>query len=108
MHLQLLRSCIFSCKLYTEPIAKQKLDMSKQEKLIDRLLNAPADFTWQELSTLLKGLGYQEVQGSGSRVKFDNGLPEQMINLHRPHPAKIIKRYALRQVIEKLKQAELI
>lgn len=34
--------------------------MGKQEKLIARLGKVPADFTWQELTTLLKGLGYQE------------------------------------------------
>jgi predicted RNA binding protein YcfA (HicA-like mRNA interferase family) len=82
--------------------------MSKRDKLITRLLEVPADFTWAELVTLLKALGYQETQGSGSRVKFDNGRPEQLINLHKPHPGSIVKRYALRQLIDKLKQAELI
>ncbi len=82
--------------------------MGKQEKLIAKLRKVPADFTWQELTTLLKGLGYQEIQGSGSRVKFDNGQPEQLINLHRPHPGNIVKRYVLRQLLEKLKQGGLL
>ena len=82
--------------------------MGKQEKLVARLKTVPADFTWQDLTALLKTLGYQKVQGSGSRVKFNNGNADQMINLHKPHPGNIIKRYALRQLIEKLEQGGLI
>jgi predicted RNA binding protein YcfA (HicA-like mRNA interferase family) len=82
--------------------------MGKREKLIAKLKNVPADFTWQDLKALLKAIGYQEIQGSGSRVKFDNGNADQMINLHRPHPGNIVKRYALRQLIEKLEQGGLI
>jgi len=51
---------------------------------------------------------YQEIHGSGSRVKFDNGKADQMINLHKPHPGNIVKCYALRQLIEKLEQGGLI
>ena len=82
--------------------------MGKREKLIVKLKNVPADFTWQDLKALLKAIGYQEIQGSGSRVKFDNGNADQMINLHKPHPGNIVKRYALRQLIEKLEQGGLI
>jgi predicted RNA binding protein YcfA (HicA-like mRNA interferase family) len=60
------------------------------------------------LTAVLKTLGYRQVQGSGSRVKFDNGNADQMINLHKPHPGNIVKRYALRQLIEKLEQGGLI
>lgn len=63
--------------------------MGKREKRITRLKTVPADFTWQELTAILKTLGYQEVQRSGSRVKFDNGNADQMINLHKPHPGNI-------------------
>ena len=82
--------------------------MGKREKLIARLMTVPADFTWHELSALLKMLGYKEVQGSSSRVKFYNGSVEQMINLHKPHPGNIVKRYVLRQLLEKLIQGGLI
>ncbi len=82
--------------------------MGKREKRITRLKTVPADFTWQELTAVLKTLGYRQVQGSGSRVKFDNGNADQMINLHKPHPGNIVKRYALRQLIEKLEQGGLI
>ena len=82
--------------------------MGKREKLIARLKTVPANFKWQELRLLLKALGYQEIEGKGSRVKFANGNADQMINLHRPHPGNVVKRYALRQLIEKLEQGGLI
>ena len=82
--------------------------MGKRKKLIARFKTIPADFKWRELTLLLKMLGYQKIQGSGSRVKFENGNADQMINLHRPHPGSIVKRYALRQLMEKLKQGGLI
>lgn len=82
--------------------------MSKQEKLLAKLLNRQAGFTWQELTALLGGLGYRQLEGSGSRVKFDNGNPQAMVNLHRPHPGNELKAYVKRQVIEQLKAGGLI
>ena len=82
--------------------------MGRREKLIAKLRSVPADFTWQDLKVLLKALGYQEIQGSGSRVKFDNGQADQMINLHKPHPGNRVKLFALRQLIAKLEQGGLI
>lgn len=82
--------------------------MVKREKLIARFKTIPADFKWQELTLLLKALGYKELQGKGSRGKFENGNADQMVNLHRPHHGNVVKRYALRQLIEKLEQGGLI
>lgn len=76
--------------------------MSKQEKLLSKLLNKQSGFTWQELTALLQGLGYRKIEGQGSRVKFDNGNPRAMINLHRPHPGNELKIYVKRQVVEHL------
>ncbi len=81
--------------------------MSKKEKLIKKLLLART-FKFSELITLLKMLGYIELQGDGSRVKFDNGKPEDMINLHKPHPGNEMKAYAVKQVKEKLQRGKLI
>ncbi|MDQ0127215.1 hypothetical protein J2W17_006213 [Pseudomonas lini] len=82
--------------------------MSKQQKLLAKLLNKQAGFTWTELVTLLGGLGYHPIEGNGSRVKFDNGNPRAMINLHKPHPGNELKAYVKRQVIEHLKAGGLI
>jgi hypothetical protein len=82
--------------------------MSKQEKLIEKLLNPRAVMTWQELAALLCGLGYRQLQGSGSRVKFDNGNPLAAISLHRPHPGNELKSYVKRFVVEHLKEGGMI
>jgi len=76
--------------------------LSKTEKLIARLRSCPKDFTWQELQKVLAHFGYEEMKGSGSRRKFihPNG---DIISLHEPHPANILKAYALKEVVEHLK-----
>lgn len=84
--------------------------MTKKEKLISRLLQRPKDFTWDELSGLLKSLGYREVKmgrtgGSRRRYIHPSSAP---ITLHKPHPQNILKRYALDQIIEVLRQEELL
>ncbi|MCH5262428.1 MAG: hypothetical protein J1F42_05895 [Lachnospiraceae bacterium] len=53
--------------------------MSKIDKLINRLLDKPKDFTFDEV-----------------------------ISFHRPHPTGILKRYILDQVIEKLRKGNLL
>ncbi len=81
--------------------------MPRLEKLIERFKSCPSDFTWDELVRLLKHLGYVEKKGAGSRRKFrGEGLPA--INLHEPHPKKIVKQYALRQVREALESEGLL
>jgi predicted RNA binding protein YcfA (HicA-like mRNA interferase family) len=82
--------------------------MTKQQKLLTKLLDDKQKFKWSELVTLLKSLGYEQIEGNGSRVKFNNGNPEAIINLHRPHPGNEMKVYAVRQVREKLQKAGLI
>jgi hypothetical protein len=82
--------------------------MSRHEKLLAKLLNKQAGFAWQELVALLSSMGYRQLQGDGSRVKFDNGNPQAMINLHKPHPGNELKAYVKRQVIEHLKAGGLI
>jgi len=76
--------------------------MARNDKLIAKL-KAAKTMTWADLVKALTVLGYQPVEGNGSRVKFDNGNPAQLINLHRPHPDNEVKAYALRQVRGKLK-----
>jgi len=43
--------------------------MAKKDKLLARLFSKPKDFEWSELKALLKGLGFEEVGGTGSRVQ---------------------------------------
>ena len=79
--------------------------MSKKDKLVERFLRLPKDFTYQELSKLLSGFGYiEENKGrtSGSRVLFFNNEKKHSIMLHKPHPGNIIKAYALKYVLQEL------
>ena len=82
--------------------------MSKISKLVDSLKAKPKDLTWKEVCTLCNSLGFKEVQGSGSRVKFFNRELDCVICLHKPHPSKIIKQYALKQVLDILEYKGLI
>ncbi len=82
--------------------------MSKSDKLKAKLKNKDAAFTWSELVTLLTSLGYMQLEGSGSRVKFSNGDPEQLISLHRPHPGNELKSYIRKQIIQTLSEGGLI
>ena len=83
--------------------------MSKKDKLIDRLLKRPADFTFDEMKSLLAYFGYDLKQGgTGSGVKFIKKGSNAVINFHRPHPNGVLKRYVLEQVIEKLRKDGLL
>lgn len=77
--------------------------MSKSEKLLERLKSVPADFTWNELVVVLSSFGYSECSGDGSRRFFLNKDSGHKIRLHKPHPGIIVKKYALRQVLDSLK-----
>jgi len=84
--------------------------MTKKEKLKERLLSCPSDFTWDDLRKILLSMGYRESsvgKTSGSRVRFisDEYPP---ILLHKPHPKLIVKKYMLKQVIELLKKEGLL
>ena len=82
--------------------------MTKLDKLIKKLNNHKTTWTWNELVSLLMHLGYEKIEGAGSRVKFDNGNAEDLINLHKPHPSNEVKTYVIRQVREKLEQGGLL
>lgn len=80
--------------------------MSKHEKLAEKLLKKPTNFTFDELVALLTGFGYtceQRGRTSGSAVAFYNEKLDDKILIHKPHPQKEVKRYILELVIEKLK-----
>ena len=80
--------------------------MAKIEKLIDRFLSNPKDFTWEELTTLLFHFGYRELKKGktgGSRRKFLDSS-KNMINLHKPHPGNIIKQYQIKLINIHLKE----
>lgn len=80
--------------------------MSKAEKLKAKFKEAEGQFKWIELISLLAHLGFRQIEREGSRVVFTNGT--LVIRLHRPHPQKEVKAYALRQLREILENEGLI
>jgi hypothetical protein len=84
--------------------------LSKKDKLARRFLSRPADFTFNELITLLGSIGYfMETTGktSGSSVLFSNKNGDY-IRLHKPHPRNTLKLYQIDDLIQNLKEKGLL
>ena len=85
--------------------------MSSHEKLLERFLKFPKDFTWDELKRLIKRYGYQQNnkgKTSGSRVKFEKEDSDICLDLHKPHPKNILKPYQMIDILNFLKRIEVI
>ena len=85
--------------------------MSKQEKLLERLLKQPKDFTWDELKKLMAGYGYEinnKGKTSGSRRQFESEDSDLMLRLHEPHPRNVLKPYQVKEVIDFLIKIDVV
>jgi hypothetical protein len=85
--------------------------MSSHEKLLERFLKLPKDFTWDELKRLVGRYGYyQSNKGktSGSRVRFEKDGSDICLDLHRPHPGNMLKPYQIPDVLDFLSRIEVI
>ena len=78
--------------------------MSKKEKLLEKLLSRPPNFTWDEAVRLMKQYNFELAKNSGSRrvFKHTSGLK---IFLHEPHPQNTLLDYAMEKLIEGLKSS---
>lgn len=84
--------------------------MGRKEKLIARLQQRPKDFTWDELTNLLKSLGYEQKKPkktAGSRRRFVHPKAPT-ITLHRPHPHRVVKMYVINDILELLRREGMI
>ena len=85
--------------------------MSKKEKLKKRFLSKPRDFTFEELVSLLNGLGYEmnnKGKTSGSRVAFIHQTTRHIITLHKPHPSNVLKAYQVNEILDELVKQQLL
>jgi hypothetical protein len=85
--------------------------MGKREKLIERFMRLPKDFTFEEVETLMSYFGYQKHNKgatSGSRIRFFNQETNSFIDLHRPHPGSIMKGWMMKTLYLHLKENGLI
>ena len=81
------------------------------DKLIQRLLSRPRDFSYDELLKVLNHFGYQEIKKgktAGSRKAFISDVTKHVIRLHKPHPSNILKIYVIDYVIGELKDQGLL
>ncbi len=81
--------------------------MSSHEKLLQRFLKLPKDFSWEEVNKLLKKYGYvpyNKGKTSGSRVVFENKVSTISLDLHKPHPKNVLKPYQMKDVLEFLRR----
>ena len=75
--------------------------MCKIQKAKDRLKSKPKDYSFEEATSLLQGLGFfvsNKGKTSGSRIKFVRGIDGLTIVLHKPHPTNIMKHYMVSQL----------
>ena len=85
--------------------------MSKKEKLVQRLLMLPKDFTFAELESLLIQLGFEidnKGKTSGSRIRFYNREKRLQYLAHKPYPTSNIKLNALKDIVIYLQNNNLI
>jgi hypothetical protein len=82
--------------------------MTKVAKLISRMLCIPADFTWDELCVVLASFSFTEGRAGGGSYRTFTDKWGRKIFLHEPHPGKIMKKYAVREVVGKLKDFGLL
>ena len=83
----------------------------EQKREIDRKTKAETErFTFDEAAQLLKYFGYDIVPGGktgGSRIAFSNANKDY-IRMHKPHPRSILKVYQVQNLINDLKERDLI
>jgi hypothetical protein len=80
--------------------------MAKKNKLLNKIMSIPIKkgITFREVEALLVGLGYEKIEGSGSRVGFYNSEFDHLIDLHKPHPGNELKVYQVKKIQTKLKE----
>ena len=75
--------------------------------MIERLLSMPADYSFDEVRTLLLRLGFEQSnkgKTSGSAVRFYRSSDQAVIMFHKPHSPDILKRYVMKDIIRTLKE----
>ena len=82
--------------------------MSKHEKNLARLSATPipANIKWDELTGVLKHLGYtilKSGKSGGSRRRFYHREKDALIHCHEPHPSPDVDKGCIADVVEHLK-----
>ncbi|MGH8012446.1 MAG: type II toxin-antitoxin system HicA family toxin [Candidatus Binataceae bacterium] len=78
--------------------------MSRKEKALARLMQAPRDFTWDELNTVMSAFGFALKTTGGSGRKFIHRETGVTLFMHEPHPSKVLNAYQVREAMDLLKK----
>lgn len=74
--------------------------MSEKDKLIQKLLSHPKDFTYREAERLLNKFGYyadNKGKTSGSRVTYKGN--KVSLDIHKPHGRNYLLNYQIKGII---------
>ncbi|CAC9492249.1 hypothetical protein [uncultured Gammaproteobacteria bacterium] len=79
---------------------------NKQRKILKKIMTTPAlaSVEFDEVVKCMVAMGCDFKQGEGSRVAFIIG--SEVLVIHKPHPNKELKRYAVKQLQLFIKQTE--
>ena len=75
--------------------------MTKREKLLTKIKNAPQDVRWKELVSFLEREGFSMRKGTGSVRVFtrEDGL---VLTLHEPHGSNRVSRKAVEMILDRM------
>jgi predicted RNA binding protein YcfA (HicA-like mRNA interferase family) len=79
--------------------------VSRKQKLLEKLKGKPKNFTWDEALKLMVACGFRLVNKSGSGRMFVHERTRVKVRLHEPHPQNTLLPYMVDQVIEGLRAA---
>lgn len=76
---------------------------AKHRRTLEKMFTkpTPADIRWADIITMLKAVGVEVYERSGSRVLFKKGVERTVI--HRPHPESHTGRATVRDIAAFLK-----
>lgn len=84
--------------------------MAAYKKTLEKMARVPtpSDVKWSDLSSALIHIGYQEISGAGSRVKFYHKGKDALICCHKPHPSPEVDKGCIADVVNHLKEHKFI
>lgn len=79
--------------------------MSKHTKTLEKLRTVPpsANIKWVEIKGLMKHLGYELLNGTGSRRKFYHRDKEALVICHQPHPSPDVDKGCIADIADHLR-----
>lgn len=94
-----------NCQTVTARAGMTLLFMTQNNKTLAKMQRepTPADLRWDEVAGALASLGFEAQNNDGSRRRFLHPAYGLSINLHKPHPQPEMKRYAIRQLVDFLR-----